>query len=186
MTNVGIMGALQHENVRLQGMMIQVLLLVTILVNLDQVSSFQIHLTSTTTSKGHLDQQNVCRSFGLSSSRRRRSHHVPLLATNDDNDNMKDGSSVEEYRNAAAEFLSKFMSKGNKKEDDPLKAIDFNVPKIPSTTTMETLAQALDYDLIQSEWFVTGNVNPRYVEFNVPRPEAVRYPSKEAVWLIRN
>ena len=160
MTSAGTMGAL-HENVRLQGMMMQVLLLVTILVNPYRVSSFQFHLTSPTSTTPRGRGQffsSPCR------------HHPSLFATNKDN---KDGSSsVEEYRNKVTEFLSNFMSKNNGKNDmkdtndtdDPLASIDFNAPKIPSTTTMETLAQALDYELIQSEWFVTGNVNPRYVE----------------------
>lgn len=89
-----------------------------------------------------------------------------LLATNKDRSRGDDSSSVEEYRNAATQFLSNFMSNNDEMKNDrggtnPVEAINFQAPKIPSTTSMETLASALDFELIQSEWFVTGKVNPR-------------------------
>jgi hypothetical protein len=72
-------------------------------------------------------------------------------------------SDVEEYKNAATKFLSNFMQKDSMvTAADPLADIDFNAPKIPATTSLETLVAALDYELIEKEWFVTGNVNPCY------------------------
>jgi hypothetical protein len=67
-------------------------------------------------------------------------------------------SSVEEYRNTATKVLSKFMQK----ESMEAKRIDFDAKKIPAGTSLETLAAALDYELTEREWFVTGNVNPIY------------------------
>jgi len=91
-------------------------------------------------------------------------------------------SDVEEYKNAATKILSNFMStKGSmgtttatsEEVTDPLEGIDFDAPKIPSTTTLETLAAALDYELIEKEWFVTGRVNPSYFskEFEFQDPD---------------
>ena len=72
-------------------------------------------------------------------------------------------SNVEEYKNAATKILSNFMQKDSMvTAADPLADIDFNAPKIPATTSLETLVAALDYELIEKEWFVTGNVNPCY------------------------
>lgn len=71
-----------------------------------------------------------------------------------------------EYRNAATSLLSNFMSdekRMNQEEQDdsnPLAAIDFDAPKL--ALDLETLAQALDAELYEKEWFVTGNVNPVY------------------------
>ena len=74
------------------------------------------------------------------------------------------GSGVEEYRNSVTKALSNFMSSDSMagKKEDPIAAIDFQAPKIPSSTSLETLAAALDYELIETEWFVTGKVNPIY------------------------
>jgi hypothetical protein len=69
---------------------------------------------------------------------------------------------VEEYRNAVTKVLSNFMQKGSMSDTDPLSEIDFDAPKISPTTSLETLAAALDYELIEKEWFVTGRVNPSY------------------------
>jgi hypothetical protein len=71
-------------------------------------------------------------------------------------------SNVEEYKNIATKVLSNFMKKDSMPAADPLADIDFDAPKIPSTTSLETLAAALDYELIEKEWFVTGKVNPCY------------------------
>ena len=72
-------------------------------------------------------------------------------------------SNVEEYKNAATKILSNFMQKDSMvTAADPLADIDFDAPKIPATTSLETLVAALDYELIEKEWFVTGNVNPCY------------------------
>ncbi len=73
-------------------------------------------------------------------------------------------SNVEEYRNAVTKILSNFMNKDSMAMSavDPLSDIDFCAPKIPPTTSLETLASALDYELIEKEWFVTGKVNPSY------------------------
>ncbi|GAX13965.1 hypothetical protein FisN_5Lh126 [Fistulifera solaris] len=54
-----------------------------------------------------------------------------------------------------------------KKEDeststDPLSNIDFSAPKFQKKVTLEVLAQLLDAELYEREWFVTGNVNPIY------------------------
>lgn len=75
-------------------------------------------------------------------------------------------STVEEYRNAATNILSNFMQKDKMNNDqnntDPISKIDFDAPKISPSTSLETLAAALDYELSEREWFVTGNVNPSY------------------------
>jgi len=63
------------------------------------------------------------------------------------------------YKNPVAGFLSNFLDKSP--QEDPLADIDFNCPKIPRMP-LETLAQALDAELIESEWFVSGRVNPAY------------------------
>eukprot|EP00977_Amphora_coffeiformis_P015416 scaffold4510_cov183-Amphora_coffeaeformis.AAC.101 len=84
--------------------------------------------------------------------------------------NEKDGNDQngnQKYRNVATEFLSNFMmsdkdtSSMMTPKDDPLAAIDFKAPKQP-IPNLETLAAALDYELYQAEWFVTGKVNPVY------------------------
>lgn len=80
-----------------------------------------------------------------------------------------DGSTVEEYRNIATQVLSNFMQKDkmeNNKKDSPDPIIDFQAPKISPSTSLTTLAAALDYELTEKEWFVTGNVNPSYFSKN--------------------
>jgi len=52
-----------------------------------------------------------------------------------------------------------------KKEEDPFRDIDWDAPKI-SKVPLEKLAQALDAELYEKEWFVTGKVNPRYFAEN--------------------
>jgi hypothetical protein len=82
---------------------------------------------------------------------------------------------VEEYRNAVTKVLSNFMQKESMEAnaDDLLAEIDFKAPKIPATTSLETLAAALDCELIEKQWFVTGNVNPSYFsdEFEFQDPD---------------
>ncbi|KAG7338494.1 hypothetical protein IV203_009128 [Nitzschia inconspicua] len=73
---------------------------------------------------------------------------------------------VEEYRNAVTKILSNLMQK-EKMEDggtdnNPISKINFGAPKISSSTSLQTLAAALDFELSEKEWFVTGNVNPSY------------------------
>ena len=81
-------------------------------------------------------------------------------------------SDVEEYKNAATKIFSKFMQRNDNMDDNIksgdeeknkniLASIDFNAPKIKKIP-IQTLAQALDYELYTKEWFVTGNVNPIY------------------------
>jgi len=78
-----------------------------------------------------------------------------------DDDTVK-VSGVEEYRNAVTKVLSNFMQNEAMPAVDPLADIDFNAPKISPATSLGTLASALDYELIEKEWFVTGRVNPSY------------------------
>jgi hypothetical protein len=85
-----------------------------------------------------------------------------LRAEKDDGD-----TSRMEYRNAATNLLSNFM----KKEDetistDALSKIDFSAPKFQKKVSLEVLAQLLDAELYEREWFVTGNVNPIYFSEN--------------------
>ena len=95
----------------------------------------------------------------------KRSLLVSLSNTKDENDN---GSTVEEYRNIATQVLSNFMqtekmeTDGDKNESPNTPAIDFQAPKISPSTSLTTLAAALDYELSEKEWFVTGYVNPSY------------------------
>lgn len=87
-------------------------------------------------------------------------------------DDDQDGSTtVEEYRNPATKFLSGFMQKDDTmmtKSDttddsnDRRDIIDFQAPKIVPSTSLKTLAAALDYELTEKEWFVSGDVNPSY------------------------
>lgn len=73
---------------------------------------------------------------------------------------------VEEYRNAVTKVLSNLMQKEKMEKDgtmdNPISKIDFQAPKIAASTSLENLAAALDYELSQREWFVTGNVDPCY------------------------
>jgi len=81
------------------------------------------------------------------------------LAAENGDDNM---STVDEYRNAPTAILSNFMQK-EKDTEDPFKDIDFNAPK-SSKLSLQELAEVLDYELYNKEWFVTGNVNPIYFD----------------------
>jgi len=75
---------------------------------------------------------------------------------------------VEEYRNVATQVLSNFMqtqkieTDGDENEVPRAATIDFEAPKISPSTSLTTLVAALDYELTEKEWFVTGNVNPSY------------------------
>jgi hypothetical protein len=55
---------------------------------------------------------------------------------------------------------------------DPLAYINFDAPKQP-ILNIHKLAQVLDYELVQNEWFVTGKVNPVYFsnEFQFQDPD---------------
>ena len=67
----------------------------------------------------------------------------------------------EDYSNKVAEFLSNFLPKSDTNQEDPLGNIDFAAPKAKKMP-LSALAKALDQDLRQREWFVTGQVNPIY------------------------
>lgn len=67
----------------------------------------------------------------------------------------------EDYQNKVAELLSNFLPKSDQQAPSPLDDIQFDAPKV-SKMSPEALAQALDVELIEKEWFVTGNVNPSY------------------------
>jgi hypothetical protein len=82
-------------------------------------------------------------------------------ATTEDQPAMKMSQGVEEYKNTATKVLANFMQKEDMSED-PFADIDWGAPKIPATTSLKTLAAALDFELIEKEWFVTGRVNPSY------------------------
>uniref|UniRef100_A0A7S3P9H3 Uncharacterized protein n=1 Tax=Amphora coffeiformis TaxID=265554 RepID=A0A7S3P9H3_9STRA len=45
---------------------------------------------------------------------------------------------------------------------DPLSQIDFDTPKSRERLSLSRLAQRLDQELYEKEWFVTGHVNPKY------------------------
>lgn len=86
-----------------------------------------------------------------------------LWATSSTDEDTKTEGGVEEYRNAVTKGLSKLMQKEKMEEEaSPISKIDFDAPKIAPSTSLPTLAAALDYELSVKEWFVTGNVNPSY------------------------
>mmetsp|Transcript_6079 Transcript_6079/g.17270 ORF Transcript_6079/g.17270 Transcript_6079/m.17270 type:complete len:307 (+) Transcript_6079:68-988(+) len=101
-----------------------------------------------------------------------RSRSVSLLMKNEIDSETKSSkigseSTVEEYRNVATQILSNFMQNDSMESssDENNRAtatIDFLAPKISPSTSLETLVAALDYELTEKEWFVTGNVNPSY------------------------
>lgn len=79
-------------------------------------------------------------------------------------DETDDGTVVQEYRNTATEVLSNFMTDTDMEKggaENPLAGIDFDAPKF-GKVDLQTLAEILDYELTDKEWFVTGNVNPVY------------------------
>jgi hypothetical protein len=87
----------------------------------------------------------------------------------------KDEGGAQEYKNAATSFLANFMQKSVKegeKTQDPLGNINFDAPKVPKKD-LEALAIALDGELYEKEWFVTGQVNPSYFadEFEFQDPD---------------
>jgi hypothetical protein len=75
-----------------------------------------------------------------------------------------DEMDIPEYRNAATGILSNFMknNKDKQQQADPLASVNFNAPKLKRPLPLERLAAALDAELYQKEWFVTGNVNAMY------------------------
>jgi hypothetical protein len=101
----------------------------------------------------------------------RSSLAVKANADGENIDAVKNIKPVEKYKNAATAFLSNFIQKDNangvrttpaSKIDNPLAMIDWDAPKISSSTSIEKLAAALDYELTEKEWFVTGQANPSY------------------------
>lgn len=111
--------------------------------------------------------------------------HQKLYATKEENGEK----GVEEYKNVATSILSNFMASNtadgadgtgmngndkNEDEDGNFLGIDFTVPKLDTTNiSLETLAQMLDAELYEKEWFVTGKVNPIYFadEFEFQDPD---------------
>jgi hypothetical protein len=89
-----------------------------------------------------------------------------FMTRNEDEDDNDDNQGVQEYRNPVTQILSNFMSKpesaDNEEAQDPLTEIDFAVPKLKRKLSLEQLAAVLDAELYDSEWFVTGKVNPTY------------------------
>lgn len=76
--------------------------------------------------------------------------------------NFKEDGEME-YRNAATNLLSNFMKKEDESRvDDPLSGVNFSAAKLKKKWNLEVLAQVLDAELYEKEWFVTGNVNPIY------------------------
>jgi hypothetical protein len=104
--------------------------------------------------------------FGvISSALSFRIHRSALISSrNVDLTILHERRKSQEYRNAATQVLSNFMEKGESASDDvdPIDRIDFNAPKLSSKLDLKTLAVALDAELYEKEWFVTGNVNPIY------------------------
>lgn len=94
-----------------------------------------------------------------------------LYATAKDENSMKVGSGVDEYKNAATSILSNFMQKENDTDGsfNPINDIDFDAEKLPSYVSKENIelfAQMIDAELYEKEWFVTGKVNPVYFSDN--------------------
>lgn len=91
-----------------------------------------------------------------------------LLSTPFGDDGVNSG--VEEYRNSVTKVLSNLIQKEKMEYGVIVKSssaeIDFASPKISSSTSLETLAAALDFELSEKEWFVTGNINPCYFSDN--------------------
>jgi hypothetical protein len=105
---------------------------------------------------------------------RARTPLTPYASTDDEDvATKKETQGVEEYRNPVTKILSNFMQKEAMSSTDPLSEIDFQASKIAPMTSLETLASALDYELIESEWFVTGKVSPIYFseEFEFQDPD---------------
>ena len=120
-------------------------------------------------------------SSSLTSQRRLETTNVAATRKKIDNENdlqqkltSRSDGDVDEYRNAPTAFLSKFMQKGKLSTDavDLLSEIDFDMPKITTLPKnndkqlLSTLALILDYELTNTEWFVTGLVNPAYFSPN--------------------
>jgi hypothetical protein len=89
-----------------------------------------------------------------------------------DDSNLIDVDDME-YRNVATKLLSNFMNEKDSPQQistergtNVIDTIDFNAPKFNKVVDIETMATILDYELIQSEWFVTGKVNPIYFANN--------------------
>lgn len=74
-------------------------------------------------------------------------------------------SDIDEYRNGVTQFLSNFLQKDSEADVDPLAMVDFKAAKV-SKMSLENLACALDRELYEKEWFVTGQVNPQYFDDN--------------------
>jgi hypothetical protein len=70
--------------------------------------------------------------------------------------------SEERYQNKVAELFSNLLPGKAEENDDTLAGIDFDAPKRMKKESLEALAEALDSELYQAEWFVTGKVNPIY------------------------
>ncbi|EED87107.1 predicted protein [Thalassiosira pseudonana CCMP1335] len=147
-------------------------------------AAFQLHTQSSpcrTTPRGTPSSSSSCRherSAHPLSKNTQPQLPILLFASKDDNT-----SDVDEYRNPATQFLSKFMQSSpsttttngdttSSSAQDPLSAIDFNAPKVPKMS-LQDLASILDTELYDKEWFVTGRVNPVYFddEFQFQDPD---------------
>lgn len=148
-------------------------------------AAFQLHTQSSTcrtTPRGTPSSSSSCRherSAHPLSKNTQPQLPILLFASKDDSD-----SDVDEYRNPATQFLSKFMQSSpsttttngdttsSSSAQDPLSAIDFNAPKVPKMS-LQDLASTLDTELYEKEWFVTGRVNPVYFddEFQFQDPD---------------
>jgi len=155
--------------------------------NTNAASATAFVSTNDNSSRCRFQQQQQQRRLQSSSSplsdrdRRRRRFLTSLSATDkdDDEDRQEEGGGGEEYyRNPVTKVLSMFMNKkdddgseskkgGGEKEakgDPVIDGIDFRgAPKLRNLD-LETLARALDAELVESEWFVTGKVNPSYFD----------------------
>ncbi|KAL3903602.1 MAG: hypothetical protein SGILL_010383 [Bacillariaceae sp.] len=100
------------------------------------------------------------------SSRSSQDRPTPTLLFSTPPEKESKSEGVEEYRNTVTKVLSNLMQKDKMTEgnigSNPIAQIDFDAPKISPSTSLQTLAAALDYELSEREWFVTGNVDPSY------------------------
>jgi hypothetical protein len=92
-------------------------------------------------------------------------NHNDLQETNQDSTTPNNN---DEYRNALTRFLSQFLPSQQKQETQPensqpliVDVVDWKAPKIPKLP-LATLAELLDAELWEREWFVTGNVNASF------------------------
>lgn len=76
---------------------------------------------------------------------------------------MKLDSGVEEYVNPVTSFLGKFLPSAKSSVPTIADSIDWQMKKRPRTS-FERLASDLQKSLTEREWFVTGNVDPKFFD----------------------